>query len=266
MRRVAAIILLLLVAGTARADLTDAQREAVLAEAQQAYDDGVGLLRRDPGRARESFTTSAERFGQLVDDGVVNGALLYNLGNASLQAGDVGAAILRYRQAEAYIPGDGRLAHNLEYARSLRRTQIAPSGRRALAAALLQWHDRTALGVRYAIFAAAYLAFWVLLLVDRSRPMPLMRWLAGVLAVIWLAVGASVGADLLADDRERAGVVLDDDVIVRKGNGEGFEPQFEEPIHQGVEFELLDRRPGWLRIELADGNTGWIPESTAGLL
>ena len=43
---------------------------------------------------------------------VVNGALLYNLGNARLQAGDVGKAIVSYRRAERLIPGDERLELN----------------------------------------------------------------------------------------------------------------------------------------------------------
>jgi len=61
-------------------------------------------------------------------------------------------------------------------------------------------------------------------------------------------------------------VVLVDDVIARKGNGEGFEPQFEEPLHQGVEFEVLDRRPGWFQVELADGQRGWIRTDQAALI
>jgi SH3-like domain-containing protein len=47
-------------------------------------------------------------------------------------------------------------------------------------------------------------------------------------------------------------------VVVRKGNGEGYDPQFEQPLHDGIEFRVIEQRGGWLRIELADGNQGWV--------
>ncbi|MDY7110083.1 MAG: SH3 domain-containing protein [Planctomycetota bacterium] len=250
----------------AEAALTQPQREAILAEAQELYDRGVALRGSDPEAAREVFRDAAARFRQLIDDGVRNGHLHYNLGNAYLQAGEIGRAILEYRRAERYTPGEARLAHNLEYARSLRRDRIAPSGERALARALLAWHLGTSIGSRFAVFAAAYLVFWLVSLAHLFRPAATWRWAAGLAAVLWLACGISVLVDVTWDGSTRQGVVLVDEVIVRKGNGEGFEPQFEQPLHQGVEFEVLDRRGDWFQIELRDGKTGWIRADQAGLV
>ncbi len=66
------------------AGLSGGQRQQILDEARQAYDGGVAALRTDPVRADELFADSARRFKQLVADGVVNGQLQYNLGNAYL--------------------------------------------------------------------------------------------------------------------------------------------------------------------------------------
>ena len=263
------ILGVLLAAGcdaTARAEMSAAQRETVLAEAQAAYDRGVAAIRSDPEAAREAFRESAQRFRQLVDDGVENGSLHYNLGNAFFQAGEPGRAILHYRWAETLIPGDAKLRQNLATARSQRRTRIEPSGGRALADAVLGWHARTSVGGRYNVFAVAYVGFWGLLVALIFRPSASLRWIAAVLAVAWLAAGLSVGVDLLQRGEQRVGVVLVDDVVVRKGNGEGFEPVFEEALHEGAEFELRDRRTGWLHIEVPDGSAGWIPESAAALV
>jgi hypothetical protein len=269
--RIGVLWLLLLPAVIASATRTEAalsedQRVAILSEAQALYDRGVALRGSDPEAAREAFIDAAGRFRQLVDDGVKNGRLHYNLGNAYLQAGEIGRAILEYRRAEQYIAGDARLAHNLEYARSLRRNRIPPSGERALLRALLGWHFRTSVGARFTVFTAAYVLFWLVLLVHLFRPAAAGRWTAVVAAVLWLTCGASVLADLIQNNAAREGVVLSDDVIVRKGNGEGFEPQFEQPLHQGVEFEVLDRRPDWLQIELRDGKSGWVRSDQVGLI
>jgi hypothetical protein len=262
----AAAAVLMAVADRAPAQLTELQRTRILAEAQEAYDTGVAARRTSPQAALESFRTATERFKQLVDDGLANGRLHYNLANAYVQAGEPGRAILHYRAAEELMPGDSRLRHNLEYARSLVRSRIAPSGGRALGSALLGWHERTTVRARLGVFTVAWVLCWTVLAAHLFVPRPWWRWSAAALAVIWLAGGISVSTDVLLGHDDLEGVVLADEVVVRKGNGEGFEPQFAEALFQGVEFRLLEQRPGWLHIELANGKTGWIRADQAGLL
>jgi hypothetical protein len=36
-----------------------------------------------------------------------------------------------------------------------------------------------------------------------------------------------------------------------------------ETLGAGVECTVIDTRPGWLRIELPDGRSGWIREAQA---
>ena len=164
------------VSDTALAELTDLQRTTILAEAQDAYDRGVASRRPDPQAAREAFQTATERYKQLVDDGLANGRLHYNLANAYLQAGEPGRAILHYRAAEKLVPGDSRLPQNLDYARSLVRSRIAPSGGRALAGALLVWHERTTVRARYGVFTTAWVLFWTLLALNALVPRRCWRW------------------------------------------------------------------------------------------
>ncbi|MHC5114028.1 MAG: hypothetical protein ACYTGP_06320 [Planctomycetota bacterium] len=264
--RAIVVLLLAVLVRPAAGELSTAQREQLLAEAAAAYDRGIEQRRRHPAGARESFRAAAARFQQVADDGVVNGHLQYNLGNAWLQAGELGPAILHYRRAERLIPGDRGLVHNLAYARSLRRNRIAPSGERALADALLGWHRGTSLLGRYVGFVVVFAALWIGLLAHLFRPSAPLRWFIVAAALASLALGASVGADVIGGDDAGAGVILVDDVVARKGNGDGFEPRFEEPLHQGVEFTVLERRPGWLRIELPDRKTGWVREDQAALV
>ena len=47
-------------------------------------------------------------------------------------------------------------------------------------------------------------------------------------------------------------------MVLRSGNGTGFEPVIEESLAEGVEFVILEERPGWWRIRLPDGTLGWI--------
>ena len=254
-----------LLAQTASGELTLEQQRQILSEARSAYDAGVAALRTDPEQAAQSFADSTRRFEQLVNDDVINGRLHYNLANAYLQMDKVGQAILHYRVAEKLIPGDANLRHNLRYARSLVQSHIADSGPRALTGALLAWHRGTTVRARMAVFLAAYALCWILLTGNLVAPRPWFRWPALLAAVVWIGCGVSVTADLVGAVQNREGVVLTDNVVIRKGNSEGFEPQFQEPLHQGVEFRVLEQRTGWLSIELADGKTGWIRADEAGV-
>ena len=261
-----AALTLFMTATAAQAALTDAQRLLILEEAQTAFDEGVRLIRLEPTAAKTSFRLAADRYRQLLDDGVASSALHYNLANACVRAGDLGEAILHYRIAQQLAPGDDRIAHNLASARSLRRTRIDAAGETALRSALLGWHERTSLRAKAAIFFTAWLVFWLLLLLKpvlRRRSGALL-WIALLAALAWLPFGASLAVDVLNLDGAEQGVLLRDDVIVRMGNGEGFEPQFEQPLHQGVEFDIIERRGDWLHIRLPDGKDGWIPSDTSG--
>ncbi len=239
---------------------------ALLAAAEEAYDRGLSLARSEPAAARDAFREAAARYRELAGAGISNGFLYYNLANAELKAGELGRAILEYRRAAMFIPGDPKLRHNLEDARSLRVGEVAPSGGRALGRALLGWHASTTTRFRYNVFLAGYLAFFLLLASAVFRPRPVLRWAAAACALVWLGAGASVVADVLPADRARDAVVLADEVIVRKGNSEGFEPQFVEPLREGLELRVLEERGGWYYIELPNGRTGWIPARSAGLV
>ncbi|MCZ6837035.1 MAG: hypothetical protein O7G85_14760 [Planctomycetota bacterium] len=246
--------------------LDESQRLAVLAEAQQAYEQGVMILRDDPLGARVLFNSSADRFQLLVDDGVDNGRLFYNLANARLQANDLGQAILNYRRAQQYIPGDERVESNLVFARSLVRSRIATSGQQALLDTLFAWHHATSTQARFIGFSVCYLAFWGILFARLFHSGRFWRYPLLAMALGWIGLGISVGADLWSPSSDDDGVIVADDVVVRKGNGEGFEPQFEEPLYQGVEFEQLERRADWMQIRLPDSSTGWIRIDQAAMI
>ena len=62
------------------------------------------------------------------------------------------------------------------------------------------------------------------------------------------------------------GVILDLEVIARQGDAESYQPSFEDPIHVGAEFMLLEDRGAWWQIELPDGRSCWIPSRSGALV
>lgn len=256
-----------LAADAARAQsLARDQQERLLAEASAAFNRGKELERSDPVGASEAFAESVGKYEALVDSGVRNGRLFYNLGNAELQRGRLGAAILNYRRAQDLIPGDRRLQENLRVARELCRTQIPQRGSSEFVRTLFFLHYQTSLQTRFAAGLVCYVLFWLVLLLRMYAPRLPLRALAGVMAAAWVGLGISVLVGWQVEGRKQAGVVLADEVIVRKGDSETYDPKFEQPLHEGTEFTVLESRGDWLLIELADGKTGWIPADRTGMV
>ena len=88
-------------------------------------------------KSAEDFLKAAAMYQEILDRGQVSGAVLYNQGNAFMQAGQRGRAIAAYRQARRYLGPDPFLEANLAYALG---NQPAVR-RRPLVEHLLFWQD-----------------------------------------------------------------------------------------------------------------------------
>ena len=70
----------------------------------------------DQAQQPDEFLRVAALYQEMLDTGLVSGAVLYNQGNAFMRAGQRGRALACYRQAVRYRPRDPYLAANLNYA------------------------------------------------------------------------------------------------------------------------------------------------------
>jgi len=240
---------------------------SLLVASQAAYDRGMELQRTDTTAARVQFESAAKGFQALINQGAVNGPLLYNLGNAQLQLSQTGAAIGSYLQAQRLMPGDSRLQANLAHARTLVKDRFDRGNGLLLEDVAAWWHLLSQQN-RFILAAFMWISAWsiVIVVIVRLRAPAhtagRLRSIAIPVACTLLITGAvllcTVVVDVIAPNWRPQGVTVSDGVVVRKGNGDGFEPAFAQPLSQGVEFRVLEQRPGWIQIRLPDGNSGWI--------
>ena len=241
-----------------------------LQAAQTAYDQGVESARTDSAAAQKYFAQAANGFDKVAKSGVTNGKLLYNLGNAQVQAKQIGSGIGSYLQAQRIMPGDSQLQSNLAHARSLVKDRF-DSGGGILMEDVSDWWHLISFNSRLTLAGIFWIAAWSIAAFLLHQPAAarhetarvLVRRTAWGLAMCGVILGATVVSDITAAQLWPQGVTTSDGVMVRKGNGDGFDPQFAEPLSQGVEFRVLQRRPGWLLIRLGDGKSGWISATQA---
>jgi len=247
--------------------LSEEDIQDIYSQAKDLFRNANEAASGNPQKAKELYKKAAMRFERLVrDGGIRNGKLYYNIGNTYFRMGDLGRAILYYRVAEQYIPGDPNLIQNLEYACSRRRDRVEERQQTKVLKTIFFWHYDLSLQVRSFVFAGCFLAFWIGLSIRFFRRRAAPRWALvclGVLAVLFLG---SLVTDAISRAQNTPGVILAEEVTARKGDGETYEPAFKEPLHAGTEFTLIEARSSWLQVELPDGRRCWLHQDAVGLV
>ena len=267
MRSTAVFLLLLfglIFEPAAAQSLTEAETTALFQEANLLFREANETSPEDPEKARDLYQRAVVRFERLVRDGHIrNGKLYYNIGNAYFRLDDLGRAILNYLRAGKDIPNDTNLIQNLKYARSRRVDKFEERQTTRVLKTLLFWHYDLSYGVRLSIFIVVFLALWAaaaLRLLKKELVPDYVMIIFIIVAVLFLS---SVIMENYYQRTNRTGVIIAAEIIARKGDGNSFQPSFKDPLHCGVEFLLIEKRSGWLQIELPDGRRCWIPEKAA---
>lgn len=241
-----ALTLLLVLAGLSacRPETTSGGQ---VAEANRLYEAG-------------QFVEAVVAYQGLVDAGVTDGTLYYNLGNAHFKAGDLGHAILNYRRAQALLPRDPDVAANLQLARAQATDRLETEGEGVMVGfvrrVLVEW---TTLDEA----AGIALGLWVLLcaLVVAAilwrRGQQALRYAIVVLGVMLALSLLSIGIRVSDVHGSSPAVIVAQAVEVRSGPGEDYLAEF--TLHTGAEIRVLERRGDWVRIALPGDLQGWVP-------
>jgi tetratricopeptide (TPR) repeat protein len=207
---------------------------------------------------------AVQAYEQLVNQGVVDSTLFYNLGNAYFRQGDPGRAIFNYRRAQELSPRDPDIKANLALARAQAIDKFEPAGEAGLLGRL-GWSVRGWLTLNE--LAMAVLAGWILfafLLILYISARAGSAWRRGLryaltVAAVVLVVGVvSLGSALYLEQNRAEGVVVAAEVDVTSGPGAQYVSEF--TLHSGAEVDLIEVRPNWVRLALPGGELeGWVP-------
>jgi hypothetical protein len=280
---------------TARAapSLPREQLPVLLNEANTAFQGANAAS--NPDAAKPLYDRAILLYEKIIDQGGIHNAkLYYNLANAYLLRGlgdggggtggapspsslgpaastplgsDLGRAILNYRRAAKLDRSDLNIQKNLTFARSRRVDRVETSTQKRVLETLFFWHYDFSLKTKLLLaclsFAVLCVASILIVWFGRGSAASAAVALSAVLLVCFLA---SIFMETKREAGTRYGVITAVEVVARQGDGPNYPPSFKDPLHAGMEFELIERRPGWLHIELSDATDAWIPADTAGLV
>lgn len=245
--------------------LSREQQNVLVMEARQHFQEGNALLSDSREEATSRYRQALLRYHRLIrEGGIENHLIYYNIGNIYLMQDDVGRAILNYKRALQFNRHDENLQKNLAYARLQCRDQFGEQIQRRVLQTLFFWHYDLSLWSKFIIV----LIIWNVLCLVGATGL-ILRQLGRVrLGLILIAMsGAALMASFAIQWQQQytasEGVIVASLTTARQGDGLNYPESFDQPLHAGVEFELLEERSQWWRVRLPDGTDTWIP-SDAG--
>jgi tetratricopeptide (TPR) repeat protein len=242
--------------------------ESLLAfsEANKAFSEANKT--KNPQDAEKLYEQAILGYEKIIDQGGIKNAKLYcNLANAYLLKGNIAKAILNYRRAQAIDSSNPDIYKNLNFARSRRIDNIPVSVQKKVLERLFFWHYDFSMKTKFIVggFFFAIFCIWLILRIWVAK------WpAAGAVCVISFLLAMSMIGSIFIEYHlqyaNRSGVIVTESVTARQGDGNNYPQSFNEPLHAGLEFDLLEQRSGWLYIRIANGHDAWIPEQSAELI
>ena len=259
-------LLLSVAAVSARADLPKDQAYTLFNQANEAFRQANSIA-GDP-RAEKLYEKAILTYEKIIAEGPIqNARLYYNLANAYFLKENIGKAILNYRRAEKLDGSDANIQKNLEFARTRRIDKITPKTKERVLETLFFWHYDFSLRSKFILtclfFAALCIILTAMIWLGRTAPAATG---AVITAVLMLCFLISVVVEARHTAAAVCGVITAPQVLARQGDGQNYPASFKDPLHEGTEFDLLERRPGWFHIALADDSDAWIPQTAAALI
>jgi tetratricopeptide (TPR) repeat protein len=225
--------------------------------ATQAFLDGIKLYKQD------KYAEAAAEFSKIADQGIINGKLFYNLGNAYLKSGDTGHAMLWYERSLKLMPHDPDLNFNYEYAQSLIRDEkgekqlpifrILFFWKYLMSQSQVQW---TAIGLN--------LIFWTLLAVGLIREKCQMKTLNTVVLTLTLIFTLTACYNHYETHFQKEAVILPAKVSIRSGLTDDATELF--VLHAGTKVKVDKEKDDYFQIVFSEGKIGWIKKADAAVI
>jgi len=244
-----AIAFLLFPSVCAKADTESAT--ALFNQGNKYYDEG-------------KFVQAVEEYEKIINLGIKNYQVYYNLGNAYFRQNQLGKAILSYRRALALKPADEDTEANLTFVKlftldKLEEQKINPLSN------LLQWFlglwSKDNLALLTSLFYTLSVVAGIFILFRGTKRYLLFGLISFL--ILFAISGTSLWAKIKSDSIEY-GVVLAPQAEVRSGPGLDYVLQFTG--HEGLEFRVDEQAEGWYRISLPNGIKGWIPKEAVEIV
>ncbi|MDR1227153.1 MAG: tetratricopeptide repeat protein [Prevotellaceae bacterium] len=215
--------------------------------------------------AEGKYTEATEAYTAIVSSSRQSFALFFNMGNAYYKQGELAKAILYYERAQRLSPDDDDVAYNLELANSQTVDKIEPLPEFFLVTWLRAVKNMLTIGNWAWVSITCFAVGLLLLLLSFFGRSGAQRKLAFFSAIVILAASLTSFYISLSEKRQyeahAEAIIMSGVVSVKAAPDNTSVDLF--ILHEGAKVKVLEFLSGWKKIKTADGNQGWIPQTSA---
>lgn len=216
----------------------------------------------------KQYAEALKLYEGFIEEGLASAALFYNMGNVYYRQDKIGLAILYYEKALKLSPRDAAVRANLTLAQSRQVDQI-----QALPAFFLdRWQQAlqsifssntwSILGLLLLWAGVGGLIFWLL---ASARTQRKRGFIIGSTLLILSIIPFYLSAGRASfEQNPGTAILLESEYGLRTAPEE--ESTVILPLHEGVKLLIIDRIGEWMKVQLEDGEQGWLPEEALGMI
>ncbi|WP_373057414.1 tetratricopeptide repeat protein [Zunongwangia sp. H14] len=224
-----------------------AQNEGTFEEANEAYSNG-------------NYEEAIDKYNKILESGEASAALYYNLGNAHYKLNHLAESIYNYEKALLRNPGDEDIKNNIKFARNMAIDDIQEVDRSGFSESVnnlistFTANSWATIAIIFcALFAAFFLAYYFM-----QKPL-LKRIFFGISIVMvlcgFLSIYFAYAREEIMENNQYA-IIFSEEAQVRNEPSLRGDEAF--LLHEGTKARVLEDYQEWVKIELANGNQGWI--------
>ncbi|MBD3392298.1 MAG: tetratricopeptide repeat protein [Chitinivibrionales bacterium] len=213
---------------------------------------------------KQEYDTAGAYYEKILDTGLRNAAVFFNLGNVYYRKNKIGLAVLYYEKARELAPTDPDVLANIRFARKHIVDRVPEPARGFVDTIVWRLHTwltlHAQLWVVWIMLAALSAMFCTGLFVSRNARLWLM-YLACLAGLVTILLGISAGIKIYQKENTRKAVVLEKAVDARN-QPDGGKILF--TAHEGTTFRIRKQNGDWYLVSLPNGVSGWVEIASLG--
>ncbi len=216
--------------------------------------------------AQGNYDSAVVYYEKIVQTGMSNSAVFYNLGNSYYRQKELGLAILYYEKAQRLAPNDPDIAANLTFAKAHLADRLPETEKGFFDTILWRIHTMLSLATQLWLVFLGLLIMSVLFAVALFASHNGRLWAiygGSILAALLLVEGVSAGYKIYKAENTTYAVVLSEIVDVVSEPG-GTKVLF--TVHEGAKFRIRKKLDQWSLVSLPNGVSGWVENASLGII
>ncbi len=230
----------------------------------QLFADNLLKIKGDSLYTAGNFEEASAVYESIEAQGLESADLYYNMGNAYYKQGRLPMAILYYERALKMKPYDKDIQYNLELSQQYVVDKIDAIDEFFIKRWLKEFrHKFTSDGwAQFSIVMfIVFIAFLLVFNFSRSRTLKRVGFYLGIVFLFGAFVGFwGASSSKYERTKEVEAIVFSPSVTIKGSPDNSGTELF--ILHEGTKVRVIDSIGEWKRIEMLDGNVGWLKEAS----